>query len=94
MSDEKVLSEQLSNVWVCMAEQGGIPHDWIEVIGEAVNELTENQNLFELRWKADQRARKLWQEETGKKDTWPDHTDLVVFLMRKLDEAQSRGGKK
>jgi len=39
------------------------------------------QLTFDLRWKADQRAIKRWQDATGKKLTWPDHADLVVWLL-------------
>lgn len=39
------------------------------------------QLTFDLRWKADQRAIKRWQDATGKKLTWPDHADLVVWIL-------------
>lgn len=39
------------------------------------------QLTFDFRWKADRRAIKRWQDATGKKLTWPDHADLVVWLL-------------
>ena len=37
---------------------------------------------FDLRWKADQRAIKRWQAaHPGNDLTWPDHSDMVVWLM-------------
>jgi hypothetical protein len=40
------------------------------------------QLTFDLRWKADQRAIKRWQAaHPGNDLTWPDHADMVVWLM-------------
>jgi len=43
----------------------------------------EGLNLtFDLRWKADQRAIKRWQDaHPNNQLTWPDHADLVVWLL-------------
>jgi hypothetical protein len=47
-----------------------------------VEELNLRQASFDLRWKADMRAIKLWQKaHPGKELTWPDQTDLVVWLL-------------
>lgn len=40
---------------------------------------------FNLRWKADMRAIKRWQAATGRDLVWPDHADLVVWLLEQLD---------
>ena len=43
------------------------------------------QLTFDLRWKADQRAIKRWQEaHPGTDLTWPDHADMVVWLMEQI----------
>ena len=40
------------------------------------------QLTFDLRWKADRRAIKRWQAaHPGNDLTWPDHADMVVWLM-------------
>ena len=40
---------------------------------------------FNLRWKADMRAIKRWQAaHPGSELAWPDHADLVVWLMEQL----------
>jgi hypothetical protein len=42
----------------------------------------ELESLFKLRYDADMRAIKMWQDaHPGREDTWPDHADLVVWLM-------------
>jgi hypothetical protein len=82
------VAKHLSNVLICMAEQGGIDHSWIEVVESAVGELTELGQVFSVRWDADMRAIKLWQETTGEDNVWPDHTDLVFYLMMQLDMAE------
>jgi hypothetical protein len=47
----------------------------------------ESLNLsFDMRWKADMKAIKRWQEETGRDLVWPDHQDLCVWLLNKLKE--------
>ena len=47
----------------------------------------ESLNLsFDMRWKADMKAIKRWQAETGKDLVWPDHQDLCVWLLNKLKE--------
>lgn len=43
------------------------------------------QASADIRWKADMRAIKKWQEATGKTLVWPDHADLCVWLMEQLD---------
>lgn len=52
-------------------------------------EAEELQRTFDLRWKADMRAIKRWQDATGRTLTWPDHADAVVFLLEKLDAAEA-----
>lgn len=50
------------------------------------------QKTFDLRWAADMRAIKRWQDATGKTDTWPDHADMVVWLLEQLEATEwSRG---
>lgn len=47
----------------------------------------EYEASFELRWNADRRAVKMWQERhPGKRNVWPDHADLVVWALEHLDQ--------
>lgn len=48
---------------------------------------------FNLRWDADRRAIKRWQAATGNLLVWPDHADLCVWLLKRLDalEGKSNG---
>lgn len=60
----------------------------------AVNRIREEnhewQASFDLRWKADCRARERWQAAHPDQPlTWPDHADMCVWLMEQL-EARSR----
>lgn len=41
---------------------------------------------FDMRWNADMRAIKRWQQATGKILEWPDHADLCVWLLEQLDK--------
>lgn len=52
----------------------------------AVEQIEEHDQSFDLRWKADMRAIKRWQEaHPGNDLTWPDHADLCVWLLEQLD---------
>jgi hypothetical protein len=58
---------------------------------EVTAERDETDALFDLQWKADQRAIKLWQKaHPGKENIWPDRCDMVVWLMDQLDKLQSK----
>jgi hypothetical protein len=52
--------------------------------------VAELEATFALRWHADQRAIKRWQAEDPKARelVWPDHADMVVGLLKALDDAQ------
>lgn len=55
----------------------------------ASDEIEELRAGFDLRWEADMRAIKRWQEaHPGKELVWPDHADLVVWLLEQLDAKQ------
>lgn len=61
----------------------------ITAVQHLESELTELNQLFDLRWKADMRAVKRWQEAgPGRELTHPDRADLVVFLLEELDKKQ------
>lgn len=49
-------------------------------------EIADHDIGFNLRWDADMRAIKRWQSETGRDLVWPDHADMVVWLLNKVDE--------
>lgn len=57
-----------------------------EVVEEALARVAELQATFDLRWKADMRAIKMWQAaHPGTGLIWPDHADLVVWLLEQLE---------
>lgn len=52
----------------------------------AVEQIEEHNQSFDLRWKADMCAIKRWQEANPGNDlTWPDHADMVVWLLDQFD---------
>ena len=57
-------------------------------LAAARQEAVDLQAGFDLRWRADMRAIKAWQDSTGRKLVWPDHADLCVWLMGELAEAE------
>lgn len=59
-------------------------------LADAEAELKRLRASFELRHRADMRAIKRWQKATGRTKIWPDHADLLVWLMeknRRLEDA-------
>jgi hypothetical protein len=44
-------------------------------------EAADYQASFDLRWRADMRAIERWHAAGGHRLTWPDHADLVVWLV-------------
>lgn len=49
-------------------------------------EATDNDASFQFRWDADMRAIKRWQKaHPGREKTWPDHADLVGWLLEQLE---------
>lgn len=61
----------------------------IERLQKAELELAELNQSADLRSTADLRAIKRWQDATGRSMTWPDHADLVVWLLERLEKAEA-----
>ena len=62
-------------------------HDAEAEAAELRRELAEMNASFELRWLADMRAIARWREESPvERDLlWPDHADMVVWLIGQLE---------
>ena len=58
-------------------------------IERLIAERDEHELSFDLRWRADMRAIERWQTATGRTMVWPDHADLAVWLMERLEAAES-----
>jgi hypothetical protein len=66
-------------------------HEAAAALTAQAGEIKELQQSFDLRWKADMRAIKRWQEANpGKELVWPDHADLCVWL---LDQLTAQAGE-
>lgn len=59
-----------------------------EQLETAQARVKELEYTFDLRWKADMRGIERWQAATGRQLTWPDHADLVVWLLEQLEAAE------
>lgn len=57
---------------------------WLE------NELKDLEASFDFRWKADMRAIERWKKENpeDRSHKWPDHVNLVLFLMSELEKKE------
>lgn len=63
----------------------------LERARKAEREVDEMKRTFGMRWKADMRAIKRWQSASPNNYLeWPDHADLVVWLLEQLDAAEKR----
>jgi hypothetical protein len=64
-----------------------IAQNALAIQGSLRTELFDLMNTFNLRWKADMRAIDRWQHaHPGSDLIWPDHADLVVWLMEKSEK--------
>ena len=63
--------------------------DAADALEAMAGEVDALQNTFDLMWKADQRAIKLWQEATGKDHIWPDRTKTALWLLERAEAAES-----
>ena len=93
--DRSVMLERLE--WLSKAPAGCETPDWLHegdgtwasgiraVTAAALDEIKDQERRFELRWNADMRAIKRWQAAAPAGEdrslTWPDHADLVVWLL-------------
>lgn len=79
---EELSIEQLRSV---VAQRDSELKEAQRVNGQLKEEVADYQSTFDLRNKADQRAIQQWQEaHPGKEAVWPDHADLVCWLMERL----------
>lgn len=70
----------------CGYPRSSLPVDDAVALIEAADLIEEMEFIFELRFGADGRARDRWQAaHPGNDLVWPDHADLVVWLMAQLD---------
>ena len=53
----------------------------------AEEEVASNDYLFEMRHSADMRAIKRWHDAGHPQLLWPDHADLMVWLVEQLERA-------
>jgi hypothetical protein len=72
-----------------LAAAPSLTHAPPSAAAEAGGEVEELQKTFDLRWNADMRAIERWQAATGQTLTWPDHADLVVWLLEQNDSLRA-----
>lgn len=60
----------------------------MKTIKAAIDDVTDLNAGFTIRWDADMRAIKRWHESGGDELTWPDHADLCVWLMERVDSME------
>jgi hypothetical protein len=57
-----------------------------DLLKEAADVVQENEAWISLHWNARARAIKRWQAaHPGNEGNWPDHADLMVWLMEQLE---------
>lgn len=56
---------------------------------ELAKERDELLARLELRDSAAERARKMWQKQTGEENVWPDRSNLMVWLMERIAELKT-----
>ncbi|MGX1237310.1 hypothetical protein AB7M71_010448 [Bradyrhizobium japonicum] len=67
-----------------------------QILVDALDDLDSHYRSFDIRWAANMRAIKRWQAAGPDRElTWPDHADLVVWLLSVWMHAPAarRGGR-
>ena len=80
-------SDLVASVEEAMKRLDGSPENL--PIAEMLKEYIEMMETFNLQWKADQRAVKLWQDAHNRPHTLPDRTNMVSWLMKELDATRT-----
>jgi hypothetical protein len=86
MTDTKVEVNSMPDRLRAAAEE--LPDDsrLRDLLEEAADDIEVGDQAFDMRWKADMRAIERWQKaHPGKELTWPDHADLVTWLLEQLE---------
>lgn len=60
----------------------------IAEIEDLHSQIAEKEKSFDIRWDADMRAIDRWHAVTNKKMIWPDHVDLVIWLLEQLEKKE------
>ena len=92
-TDIKELVKRLRDGFITMECEDDVVrytnHAAADALEAMAGEVASLQNTFDLMWKADQRAIKLWQEATGKDHIWPDRTKTTLWLLERLEAAEA-----
>ena len=89
-SDRKLLMQELEKL---VKERDSLKKrlENMEMLVDSLKEDAKQlQNVFDIVWKADMRAVRLWRKATGKDFIMPDRCGLVVYLMGEWDKAKRR----
>lgn len=82
------------NKWKCAVDMAAKAEVYLDEWNELRRTNEGLQLTFDLRWKADQRAIKRWQAaHPGNDLTWPDHADMVVWLLDQISTATAVAGE-
>jgi len=71
-----------------MENQNNLPEFTNEETLEYIDEIKELERLFDLRYKADMQAIERWHKAGNDELVWPDHADLVIWLLEQLEKAE------
>jgi hypothetical protein len=62
-----------------------------EILMDSLKEDNEDlQRVFDITWKADMRAIRLWRKATKRNFVMLDRCDMVIYLMDELDNAKRK----
>lgn len=91
MAAQRPQAGLLGRIWCCGMGNNYCGHcdgggDQAMTKAEMAERIADLERTFDLRWEADRRAIMRWQKaHPGNDLIWPDHADLVVWLLRTLD---------
>lgn len=83
MTDDELLQRTLD------AEEVTVHGNGSRQIALLVKEVREHRELFDRHWEAEQRGIKSWQDATGRHLTWPDTANFTLWLLGRLEAADT-----
>lgn len=91
LAERTALQGRVAEMEAKNERNAGIAIEALKSATELKQERDALQEVFDLRWDADQRAIKRWQDAGENRDlTWPDHADLVVWSLESLATRDAR----
>ena len=89
-AETKIMSDLYFETRVLLGKRSGEAEEKDKEIDSLKDRIAELEQIFDLSYKADMRAIKMWRKGHPERNlTVPDKTDMVIWLLERLDKFDS-----